>query len=198
MRGEYWNYKLGDGTTNGAYFKQGEHWGVLLDDEQDMDPHAYVLVPPKPPLPSIPQGDGPISTPLSMSPATSAETSLNSTVQEKMQICPYLGARPKILPTTLPFHFTPLLTDGDSMAPMEHMRFLKMSYFPTRDEMDGPVVRYSKLHNGNEEDNLSVLETAFMEPNSESLDDEDEPAVTVGAVGGFSDKLRNLNPFRKR
>ena len=139
-----------------------------------------------------------------MSPATSAETSLNSTAQEEMQIGPYLGARQKILPTTLPFHSTPLPTDDDvfkfkipglaaeviyhrdqtpgvSMAPMEHMRFLRRSYYPTRDEMDGPVVRYSKLHYGNEEDNLSVLETAFMETNSGPLD-EDEQGDTNGAV----------------
>ena len=82
------------------------------------------------------------------------------------------------------------------MSPMEHMRFLRRAYLPTRDELDGPVVRYSKLHYGDEEDNISVLETAFVDsPEDPPVDDVQE--VTNGAAGGFSDKIRNLNPFRR-
>ena len=192
-----------------------------------MDPGSYVIIPPRPPVPTIPQGDGPISTPLSMSPLTSAETSLNSetsansTIRGGEQVCTYFGARPKTLPTTLPFHSTPLPTDDDtfkfklpgiaaeviyhrdqtpgvSMSPREHMRFLRRAYFPTRDELDGPVVRYSKLHYGDEEDNISVLETAFVDSPDEPPVDDDVQAVPDGAAGGFSNRFRNLNPFRRR
>ena len=139
-------------------------------------------------------------------------------MEEQTQALPHLGARPKVFPTTLPFHSTPLPPDddmfkfklpgiaaeivyhrdqspGNSMSPIEHMRFLRRAYFPTRDEIDGPVVRYSRLHYGDEGENISVHETAFMETPDEPPDNEQN--MVDGAAGGFSNRIKNLNPFRK-
>ena len=41
--GEYWNYKLEDGTEDGAYFKKGQYWGVLFQEDLYMDPDKYVI-----------------------------------------------------------------------------------------------------------------------------------------------------------
>jgi hypothetical protein len=193
--GEYWNYRLEDGTEDGAYFKMGEHWGVLSHDDFHMDPTKYVITLPQS---GIPQHDGPIATPASMSPVTSADNSM----------CSILGA---VTSTPLPlqddaftfklplmgeivFHRNDDVPPGEAMGPMEHMRFLRKVYFPTQDEIDGPVVRYHKLHYGDEYAEMDELDTAVCDITGVSADDDVQAATGSRPTKFFS----RLNPFKKR
>ena len=208
QKGEYWNYRLTDGTTDGAYFKSGQHWGVLAEDDWGMNPDDHLIVLQQPADHVIPQHDGPVLTPASLSPMTSAECSLNSSLVE-----PFIGSGPVHSSTPLPvqdpaFRFRlPVLntevvflrneTPGEAMSPGEHMRFLRRSYFPAQRELETPVVRYHRLHCGDENDEVAELETAFCDISGLS-EDAGEAASAEGATGGFSAKfLSSLNPFKK-
>ena len=82
---------------------------------------------------------------------------------------------------------------GEAMAPMEHMRFLRKAYFPTQDEIDGPAVRYHKLHYGDEQAEVAELDTAVCDITGVP-DDDDGQAESENRPSVFS----RLNPFKKR
>ena len=161
-----------------------------------MDPTKHVITLPRS---GIPQHDGPIATPASMSPATSADNSR----------CSNLGAATS---TPIPMQdaaFTfklPLLGEvvfqrneyeppGEARSPMEHMRFLRKVYFPTQNEIDGPVVRYHKLHYGDEHAEVAEHDTAVCDITGVPEDDDDAQAATGSRPSRI---FSRLNPFKKR
>ena len=200
--GEYWNYRSEDGTEDGAYFKVGQYWGVLSQEDLQMDPSRYVITLP---CSGIPQHDGPIATPASMSPATSANNSDATSADNSM--CSNVGAATStpipMLDNAFAFQL-PLLGEvvfkrneqelpGEAVAPMDHMRFLRRVYFPTQAESDGPVVSYHKIHYGDEQEEIAELDTAVCDVTGEITNADDH-----AAPGSRNSFFSRLNPFKKR
>ena len=148
--------------------------------------------------PSCRQHDGPILTPASMSPATSADNSMCSTLGAvtstpvPLQDDAFTFKLPLV--GEIVFHRNDDEPPGEAMAPMEHMRFLRRVYFPTQDEIDGPVVRYHKLHYGDEHAEVDELDTAVCDITGVSEDDDAQAATGSRPTKFFS----RLNPFKKR
>ena len=72
--GEYWHYKHENGTRQGAYFKYRSAWGILEDADVHINPDEYLVLCPQALQKGIPQHDGPLETPSSLSPASSPNT----------------------------------------------------------------------------------------------------------------------------